>query len=75
MPKYIWLACGSKNGLGDIKCATLKGRNVTLFPDLGCVEWKEKARQYSWNINESITKFATQDDIKNGLDLADYLLR
>lgn len=76
MPQYFWLACGSKHGLNDIKCEVLKNRSVTLFPDLGAYdEWKEKAKIYNFNISNHIEKYATDDDRKNGLDLADFLLR
>jgi hypothetical protein len=65
-----------KNGLNDEKCAILKGRSVTLFPDLGAYdEWKLKANQFAWAISDHIEHHATEDDRKKGLDLADFLLR
>lgn len=76
MPEYIWLACGSKHGLNDIKCSILANRSVTLFPDLGAYDqWKQKAKIYNFNINNIIEKYADDNDRKNGLDLADFLLR
>ena len=44
-PDLIWLAAGNLNGLSLEKCQVLKGRNVTLFPDLGGYEkWNEKVQ-------------------------------
>lgn len=74
MPKYIWLACGSKNGLNDLKCAVLSNRNVTLFPDVGCyAEWLEQAKYFNFNCSNMIENIATEND--KGLDIADFLLR
>lgn len=74
--RYIWVACGSKYGLNDIKCSSIANRSVTLFPDLGAYkEWYLLAKRYGYSINDKIEKIATDADRKNGLDLADYLLR
>jgi hypothetical protein len=76
MPNYIWLACGSKHGLNHTKCAVLKNRNVTLFPDLGAYsEWKAKALEFGFSVSSHLEKLASDEDRKLGLDLADYLLR
>lgn len=76
MTKYVWLACGSKYGLNDVKCAVLANRSVTLFPDLGATdEWRQIARKMSYSINDCLETIATEEERKNGLDLADYLLR
>lgn len=73
MPAYIWLACGSKNGLNDTKCAVLVNRSVTLFPDVGCYnEWREQAKRYGFSISDKLEKTATPE--QKGLDLADFLL-
>lgn len=73
--KYIWLACGSKNGLTRSKCAVLENRSVTLFPDLGAyAEWSEKAKEFKFNISDNLEKVATQQQRDNGYDLADFLL-
>ena len=76
MPAYIWLACGSKNGINDLKCQILANRSVTLFPDLGCYnEWGLIAKQRGFSINNMIEKKATEEDKLKGFDLADFLLR
>ena len=68
----LWL----KNGLNDVKCEILKNRSVTLFPDLGAYqEWNESAKKYGFSISNIIENSATDEDIKNGYDIADFLLR
>jgi hypothetical protein len=76
MDKYLWLACGSKNGLGDAKVAAIRNRPVTLFPDLGAYdEWKLLAEKYSFNISDILERHASEEERKKGLDLADFLLK
>ena len=79
-PDYVWLAVGSLNNLKIEKLESLKGRNITLFPDLGGLEkWSKKANilQNSANITISpiLDQIATDEERKQGLDLADYLIR
>jgi len=38
LPQFIWLAVGSLTNLNAEKCSVLKGRTVTLFPDLNGFE-------------------------------------
>jgi hypothetical protein len=80
LPQFIWLACGSKEGLNVEKSQILKGRNVTLFPDLKAHEkWREKAKQLAhiarFNVSDLLETKATPDEMQLGLDLADYLIR
>ncbi len=81
LPDYIWLATGSLDMLTADRCKVLKGRNVTLFPDLnkGFEKWSKKAKELS-----DITKFIVSDFLETnanekekewGLDLADYLTK
>ncbi len=44
MPEYVWLATGGKNGCFNAEAmSVLRGRNVTLFPDLGAYgQWQSK---------------------------------
>lgn len=73
--KYIWIACGSKNGLNRSKCTVLANRSVTLFPDLGAYDlWKEKSDELGFNISDHLEKIATPEQRSNGYDLADFLL-
>ncbi len=83
-PEYVWLATMGINGLNVEKCKVLKGRAVTLFPDLnGYDYWKKKQKEISQNlptinftyVSDIIEKIANDNERKEGLDLADYLLR
>ena len=83
-PDLIWLATGGKNGCKWTSVETnyvLRKRKVILFPDLGCYkEWNEKAIHltklgYSINTTDLLEKNATESDIKQGYDLADYFIK
>ena len=80
LPQFIWLAVGSLTNLNAEKCSILKGRTVTLFPDLnGFDNWSNKAKELShvanFVVSDILERKATEDERKQGLDLADYLIR
>jgi hypothetical protein len=80
LPKFIWVAVGSLTNLNAEKCSILKGRTVTLFPDLnGFEKWSSKAKELSHLANFTVSglleREATEAERKQGLDLADYLVR
>ena len=80
LPNFIWLSAGSLSYLNIEKCKVLKGRNVTLFPDLnGFDKWKGKAKQLSqianFNVSDLLEQKASEAERKQGLDLADYLIK
>jgi len=80
LPQFIWLAVGSLTNLNAEKCSILKGRNVTLFPDLnGFDKWSSKAKELShlaiFTVSDLLERKATEAEKKQGLDLADYLIR
>jgi hypothetical protein len=80
LPAFIWLAVGSLEGLNPTKCQALQGRNVSLFPDLnGFKKWSDKAKELSnitsFNVSDLLERKASEAERKNGLDLADYLVR
>ncbi|MCA6493916.1 MAG: hypothetical protein IM564_01980 [Chitinophagaceae bacterium] len=79
-PQFVWLAAGSKDGLNPDKWKVLKGRTVKLFPDLKAFDkWKVKAQELSKiakvTVSEYLEQIATDQERKDGLDLADYLLK
>ena len=81
LPEYIWLACGGLTEFNAEKCEVLKGKNVTLFPDLnGYEKWIEKAKELShiatFTVSDYPDKFgATSEEKEQGLDIADYLVK
>ena len=80
LPQFIWLAVGSLTNLNAEKCSILKGRTVTLFPDLnGFQKWNSKAKELShlakFTVSDLLERKATEAERKQGLDLADYLLK
>lgn len=79
-PDFTWLACGSLNNLNAEICSVLKGRQVTLFPDLNCFKrWSEKALALrhiaSFSVSDILESKASDQERQEGLDLADYLIR
>lgn len=80
LPQFIWLAVGSLNNLNADKCYILKGRTVTLFPDLkGFEKWNNKAKELShiakFTISDLLERKAHEIEKIQGLDLADYLIK
>ncbi|MFT5725353.1 MAG: hypothetical protein ACI9JN_002478 [Bacteroidia bacterium] len=80
LPQFIWVATGGLSNLSKEKCSILKGRNVTLFPDLnGFEKWNDKAKELSLIASVTVSNLlelkATDMEKKQGLDLADYLVR
>lgn len=78
MPDYLWLATG---GISNLRpSASLRNRDVILFPDLGAeTKWKDKLsalRRVCRNviISNYLNQVATDEQRRQGLDLADYLL-
>jgi hypothetical protein len=78
LPQFTWLAAGSLTNLDAGKCAVLKARNVTLFPDLNCFDkWKRKAKELAmgFKVSDLLETSATETEKQEGMDLADYLLK
>jgi hypothetical protein len=79
-PEFIWIAAGSKDGLKEEKCKVLKDRKVVLYPDLIAFElWTQKAKELShittFAVSDLLECKASEAEKKQGLDLADYLIR
>lgn len=80
LPQFIWLATGGINNFNKDKFEGLRGRTVLLFPDLnGYKKWSDKADELSHIANFKVVdifeRTATTEEIENGLDLADYLVK
>ena len=80
LPQFIWVAVGSLTNLNAEKCSILKGRTVTLFPDLnGFDKWSSKAKELSnlaiFKVFDLLERKATEAEKKQGFDLVDYLIK
>lgn len=79
MPEFLWLATGGSTGINKEKFQTLTGKKVILYPDLGQYEnWKKKAKSIincKIKVSKLLENKATENDKKQGYDLADYLLK
>jgi hypothetical protein len=81
IPDSIWISAGQLNGLSIEKAKVLKGRKVTLFPDLGGYEkWSIKATEINQSVKCEIKvstileDIATETQRSEGLDIADYII-
>ncbi len=79
LPNYVWLATGGSNGPGLTNTETialLKGRRVTLFPDVGAYEiWTKKASQMKdMGINALVSSLLENNGKPHNWDLADEVL-
>ncbi len=81
IPDSVWIAAGQLNGLSIEKAKVLKGRKVTLFPDLGGYEkWSIKAVEIKQSVKCGIKVstilevIATETQRSEGLDIADYII-
>ena len=64
IPDSVWIAAGQLNGLSIEKAKVLKGRKVTLFPDLGGYE--------KWTIKTTEIKQSVKCEIKGIKDSRRY---
>jgi hypothetical protein len=88
LPKFIWIAAGGLGNLTAEKCKVLQGRTVILYPDLSkpkpnelstFEKWSNKAKELSsittFVVSDLLERHASDEERKQGLDLADYLIR
>ena len=82
LPQFLWIASGGKNGcLNANSLSVLAGRSVVLFPDLGATDyWQSKIslmRSYGIDVQlfDYLEAQATENERKEGYDIADYLLK
>ena len=81
IPDGLWIATGGKNGCFNAQAVkVLSGRDVILMPDLGATsEWQEKVQMLrpicrSVSVSSVLEDLATEEQRKQGLDIADFLL-
>jgi hypothetical protein len=79
LPQFIWLATGGIGNFTQEKCEVLRGRNVTVFPDLkGYAVWEKKSRRFAhitkFVVSDLLERHATTKERDKGLDIADHLL-
>ena len=89
LPQFIWVASSGLNGLNAEKCSILKGRTVTLFPDLSKPKiegkptafeiWSKKAKELShlaiFTVSNLLELKASEAERIDGCDIADYLVK
>ena len=80
LPKFIWLAAGSKSFLKIEKLKRFGQRKIILFPDSDAYqEWAQEAKKARFEgldvkLSALIEKHATDAEKANQFDLADYLI-
>lgn len=78
---FLWLAVGGKSYLKADKLLRFGKRKIVLFPDADGFElWRREAAEASRiGLNVTVSRIiedaATEDERRNGFDLADYLIR
>ena len=72
-PNYLWLSCGSINGIKTTLLKPIKNKRVVLFPDKGCFEkWQEQTVLLNnLGYNLKVSPLLEGLNIDKGLDLAD----
>lgn len=75
-PKYLWLSCGSVNGIKETMLLVVKNKTVVLFPDKACYsKWEVVAeRLNSKGFNISVSTIVELSNAVSGADLADLFL-
>lgn len=78
LPELVWLATGTKSTLRAKYAHALEARRVILYPDLGCYEeWNRNNLVNICNVSTStfLEDYADNHDLKDGSDIADYLVK
>jgi hypothetical protein len=74
IPSYTWAATGGKENIRLLE--ELNGYDVTLFPDLGGFDkWYSFAATHGFKISKLLETIATDEERKEGLDIADYIIK
>ena len=79
LPHYLWLATGGLCNLSVEKIWPIRGRDIRLYPDLGCYDkWLIKAKEISLKTGCRIAVDATLENnnekcnLKDGDDIVDW---
>lgn len=76
LPQFTWMACGALSWLTEKRCEAIRGRWVTLFPDLnGYERWKAVGDKLGFECSDLLEKIASDEERVAGLDLRDYLVK
>ena len=78
MPQYLWLATGGKSQFSQEKLSVLAGRKTIAFPDIdGYEEWKKKlsAAEIDITVSDILQRYATEEQRKVHIDIADLLIQ
>lgn len=75
----LWLATGSANNLNDRMVKAILNRDVILFPDTSNESkilkiWEKKADGYGFKISVFTEYYSKENNIKFGVDIADFLI-
>ncbi|ULB33913.1 DUF6371 domain-containing protein [Proteiniphilum propionicum] len=74
IPEYTWVATGGKQNYRLLEA--LRGHDVTLFPDLGAYhDWTKYATKYGFKVSNLLEQVATDEERRDGLDIADYIIK
>ena len=77
---HIWMATGGKSQINYRKMQVLKGRDITLFPDVDGFEyWTEKANELRKaglciKVSDILERNATDEERENKIDIADWII-
>lgn len=81
LPQFLWLATGGKcSCMNRETIKSLQGREVILIPDLNATdEWRKRMTIFDElgikvSLFEKLEQMATDEERKQGLDIADYLI-
>jgi len=80
LPGPVWLASGGIGNLNAEHCTVLKGRHVTLYPDVNAYNtWQSVAENLMYmvpiRVSNMLESKATDEMRSQGLDIADCLLQ
>lgn len=83
-PDYVWLSCGGRGNLSAERCAALRGRTVTVFPDTDVMgetyrDWCRQSQKlkpicHKVVVSDVLERLATYEQKVSKIDIADLLV-